>query len=420
MELAVRAAAEGLDVVGVRQPIVWPHVAFERHVVDVLVDVEEVAYLHEDFLSSQYGETRGKRLKLRPGFPVAHLLVVGSVAQVELVHVVEVDAVVAVGKVLVVAFADVEHAVVHAVEEDVGGLIVLAIDIEAALEDYRLNSRVFDAGVGVVAAVTDLPAAILVVGLEGEDRIVDGSHTFVLLVRLESEGAACFPIPAIHGSVAVGSCPAATYLQVHLLIQLHGIAEIAVGILFGNEVLHVHGSFPIHVPVAWRGLSVSCNAIGSLDEHADLVVEEVLRLRDDGEDGQIVGVVGIDVGSCDDRTWQEAFLEEAEAQNGGFLDVEAAVGARLAVGESRRAAVGGVAECSSSGYLDLNVEAFGEDAAVGAHNRRGQSLLAEVAGGVACFGCRFGSHSPFLAAIGGTCPRTAGNRLGVGDGRDDR
>ena len=419
MELAVRATAEGLDVVRVRYPVGWSHVALQCHVVHVFVDVQEVANLTVHSSRLRRSQAFGERLQLHPCLVVAHLLVVLCVAQVELVHVLEVDAVVAVGEVLVVALADVEHAEVLAVEEDMGGLVVLTVHIEPAAQHHLLYGRVFRARIGVVAAIAHLPAAVFVVGLRGEHGVADFVHAFVAAVGLQAERAARRPVYVVHPAVAVGARPATAYLQVHLLVQHDGVVCFAIGICLWHKVFHVDGTLPVHVPVAGILLSVAADAVGAFHEDAYLIVEEVARLRHNGEHRQVVVVVAEDVAARCDGAGQVAVADEAEAQDGGLVYVEASDAARLTMCLRGSAAVGGVAQRVARGDADADGEGFAEEARGGVCRGCLEAELSEMAFIVGGARCSVARPFPFVAAVGGACPGASGNGGRVLNGSDD-
>ena len=132
MELPITTTAESLYIIGICQPIRSPHIALQCHIVDILVHIQQVANLAICFLGVCLSQTSCQFQQLFPRFVVTYFLVILGIAQVELVHIVEVDTIVAVGKVLIVALADVEHPIILSVQEDMSGLIVLTIDIESA------------------------------------------------------------------------------------------------------------------------------------------------------------------------------------------------------------------------------------------------------------------------------------------------
>ena len=165
MELPVCTASEAFYIVGVRYPIRRAHIALKSHIVHVLVNIQEFANLTVYFCRLRLAQSCRQPLELRPCLIVAHLLIILVVAQVELVHIVEINAVVTIGKVLVVALTNIEHSVVQAVQEDVSRLIVLTINIESALQHNHLDGWVFRASISIVTTITNLPATVFVVSL---------------------------------------------------------------------------------------------------------------------------------------------------------------------------------------------------------------------------------------------------------------
>ena len=339
----VGTRAETLHVVGVRNPVATADVALEGHVVDVLVDVEPVAHLAVRLGALGPCQVRGQRKQFFPGHVVAHLLVVLGVAQVKLVHVVGIDTVVAVSEVLVVRLAYVQHSQVVAVDEHVGGLPVLAVDVEARRQGNHLQVGVLRAGVGVVASVPHLQAMVLVVRLMGEDGIVEVLLPLVAFVALQAEARLHFPVLAVHHASAPGSRPSAGYLEVALLVQ-HALVLTSLSAVEGDHVLHVNGAFPVHVPVLGRPLPVAGYAVGARHIDANLVVEEVGGLGDDAQDGQIVVVVPVDERAGDHGARQITVLQQDEAIDDGAADGELARRAGAAVTPAGGASVGGVAQ----------------------------------------------------------------------------
>ena len=276
VELAVCSTAEALHVVRVRYPIRRTNEAIQSHIVHVFVNVEKVANLAVRFLRLVLNQFLGQILKLQPSLVITQLLIVLGITQVELVHIVEVNAVVAEGKVLVIAFANVEHSVIIAVQEDVSWLIVLAINIEATLDYHHLYGWVFDASKGIVTTIANLPATILIIWLRREDGITNRIHAFVLLICLQAERTPCLPGSSINGCATISPRIASTNLKVHLLVQHQRIAAVAILVLNGNQILHVYWPLPIHIPIAGTALTIAAHSVGTLNEDANFVVEEVL------------------------------------------------------------------------------------------------------------------------------------------------
>ena len=249
----------------------WPVVAAEvklyGHVVDVFVDIHQVAYL---FISGLVSSIRREGIPFEESLSVAlHLHVARVWAHLKLVHLVGVDAVVGVCKVLVVGLTHVEHTHILAIDEVRDGLCRLSVDVEARAVYNLLQGSILDTAVGVVAAVAYLQCLVLQVGLVGKEGIVNRVVSLIYLARFELEGVGC-PCTA----------PSATHGEVHLLVYHHAT--------IGCDVLEVYGAVPVHIPVAGCALSVTRTSIDTLYIYAETVVVEVDGVGDNGNDRQCV------------------------------------------------------------------------------------------------------------------------------------
>ena len=399
MELAIAPAAKALDIVGVGNPVAGPDVTFQSHIVDVLVDVKAVAYLLVEFRSLLGRELKGKVHEFQPCLVVTNLLVVLRVAKVKLVHVLCVYAIIAISIVLVVAFAYVEHSHILAVEEDMGRLIVLTVDVEATLHHDLLQCRVDDTSIGVVASVAHLPAAILVVWLVGKDRTIDGVDTLVPLVCLDTEGGFHLPVLTVHHSASVRASPSSGYLHVYLLVHLRNVRNITILVLLRDKIFEVDGTLPVHVPVAGRALPIARNSIRTSGIYSYGIVVKVLGVGRNGDDRQVIVVVPVYIAARDHRTWQIAVCNEAETKDCSLCDIEPACRTRRAVGGRWSASIRSILQQRASRYGDPHGKRVGEDMTVHINLRRVKPLDGKLAAFVACIGRWSGSNAPFVCSI---------------------
>ena len=80
----------------------------------------------------------------------------------------------------------------------------------------------------------------------------------------------------------------------------------------GCDELKVDGSFPVHIDVGFAVVSTA-HTIVSVRIDTNVSVIKVFGIGGDGDDGQVIIVVAIDITACNDRTWEHACLEEAKA-----------------------------------------------------------------------------------------------------------
>ena len=317
--------AESLDVVA--RPVDSSHEHFRCHIVDVFVDVDDVA----DFLivGIVVGVVRQHHPIVEDVLRSAHLGVAGVGPDFELVDFVAAESVVGIGVVLVVGFAHVDETLVLSVDVEHHGLVFLSLHVESGGEYDALQGGILEAASVVVSAAAHLQGLVLEEGFAFEERVVEGILSFIAFAGLDLEG-----------TWFVGTAPSSCHCEVGFLAQ----AQRTVG----GEVFEVDGAVPVAVPVAGRGLSASGNAVGAADVASHVVVVEVGVVGGDGEDGEGEVLVVFDEGLRDDGAGQVAVLEGTYAQRGGLVEVEGLSGLHLvAVCACRCGPVGGVDECGS-------------------------------------------------------------------------
>ena len=255
--------SEPLDVVA--HPVAAAEIELHCHVVDVLIDIEQLPDL---LVCLGVGSIGGECDQLFVGIVGAALLHIERVgSDLELVDLVVAPSVVGIDIVLVVRLSHVEHADVLAVDELVGRLIALPVDIHTAREDDGLDGPVFQSVVVIVSSVSYLQCPVSDIWLRLEERI----YQFVVPTQF----FASFQLERMWSPCAA---PTAAHLQVDILVEHH--------LSVSGDIREVDGSFPVHIPVASRALSVARSSVGSLDIDADGVVVEEVRVADDRDDRQ--------------------------------------------------------------------------------------------------------------------------------------
>ena len=166
----------------------------------------------------------------------------------------------------------------------------------------------------------------------------------------------------------------------------------------GSNILKVDGSLPIHIDV---GISVvsSVHPICAVHINAYCIVIEVVGIGGDGDDGQIVVVVAIDITAGNDRTGEHSFLEETKAIDFCFADVEDAVLACHPVCERRRSTIDGVTKGGSFRNVDLNGEGVCKETGIGVYFRSIESEVCKVASVVGRGKCGFSCPTPFFTSV---------------------
>ena len=250
----LRARAEGLQVV--LRPVPVAEVELQGDVVDEVVDIDKLL----DFLiDCIVGGVFCQAIPAVEGILCAgHLDVVAVGRDFKLVLLFGAEAVVGVGKVLVVRLTHVDESDVVAVDEVHDRDVGLAVGINARTGDDGLQGGILDAAVAVVAAVADLDGLVLIERLLFEDGVVVVVFVPVVLsVGLELEGV-----------VSPTAAPAAARREVHFLIDDHTP-------VLGDE-FEVDGAVPVHVPVAFGILSVARTTVGTSLKQAVLAAVEVV------------------------------------------------------------------------------------------------------------------------------------------------
>ena len=370
--------AEGLHVVA--QPVVAAQEELGSHVVDILVDVQNLANL---VVGGGIGGIGREGHQVAVGEGRTALLHVERVGRdFKHLNLVIVPAVVGIDVVLVVGLAHVQHADVLAVEELMHGLVGLQVDVDACRLHDGGDGGVLDAADVVVATVANLQRAVVDVGLGLEEGI------FQLLRAAQFLGSFQF-----EGMGSPGTAPPTAHLEVYVLIEHH----LALGI----EVGEVDGALPVHVPVALRLLSVAGAAVGATHVDAQRVVVEESRVAHHAHHGQsVVVAVAEDEGSGGGGRRQVAVGEEAETVVGGLADAELPGGAGAPVLQRGQRAVYGVAQCAAGGNVDAQRHGAADQLRGLVDRRCCQLLLGEGGRSVRGAGrsCRRGA--PLIAAVG--------------------
>ena len=132
-------------------PVAVAQIELDGHVVAVLVDVEELADLGVGFGRGGVGRQVEQALHGFVGAALLHIARVGGTF--ELVDLVVVEAVVGIDEVLVAGFAEVDGALVDAIDDVPDGLIGLVVDVDVRTRDNLLEGHVEDAADGVAATI---------------------------------------------------------------------------------------------------------------------------------------------------------------------------------------------------------------------------------------------------------------------------
>ena len=270
------------------------------HIVDIFIDVQPAAYLG-------IGIAEGRPLReshqlVEAGGRAALLHIAGVAAHLELVYLVVAQPIVGIDVILIVGLAYVEHAYILSVDELMNGLIALYVDIHARRLEHIAQGSILQSGLVLVAAVAYLQGAVAYVGFlfeEGVRQVLVASHLLGTF-QLERMGQP-------------GTAPAATDLQLYILIEHHPAV--------GCEVREVHRALPVHVPVAGFSHAVAGPAVAAaLHQHTHLVAIEETVVAHYRYHRQVVVAVFIYIGTRSDRRGQHAVGKEAEAIAGGGAD----------------------------------------------------------------------------------------------------
>ena len=140
-----------------------------------------------------------------------------------------------------------------------------------------MDGGVLNAAVLVLSAVAHEHALEFDIWFTAEDGVAISVESLELLVALEFERRA-----VLEEIIArVETRPTAENGETGLLVQ--SLAVLSAGIR--NEILHVHGAFPVHVLVGGRLGIVGRPSIGTTYIEADFVVEEIVGMRTDADHG---------------------------------------------------------------------------------------------------------------------------------------
>ena len=176
-------------------------------------------------------------------------------------------------------------------------------------------------------------------------------------------------------------------------------------------------------------MSVTGLAVSAVAVDADHGVGEIGLIADDGDDGDGVFLVVLDITAGDGYAGQESFFEETEYVVGSLLDGKragTAFNARTTRFEtvcplfrSWQTTVGGIKECGSLRNLDLDIERIGEKFAADIDNWWSESVGGKDRGCVSGFWGGVGCPTPFVAAVSGTCIGCMTHSLRIGNAGDD-
>ena len=145
-ETSAIAVAERLDIV--LRPVAAADVKFNSHIVDILLDVNELLYL---LVARLVRSTFRQLHQLIPSFLGASLLHIAAVGRhLPLIHVVGVKTIDRKAVCLVVRLAQVQHTDIFTVDELMNRVPALCLQIEAAAAHHLLNGSVLDASAAVV------------------------------------------------------------------------------------------------------------------------------------------------------------------------------------------------------------------------------------------------------------------------------
>ena len=142
MEFTIGATTEAFHIIGVCYPIRGTHIAIQRHIVYVFINIQKVANLLISITGLCPCQSRRQIHQLKPRLIIAYLLIILGIAQIKLIHIIKVNTIVAVSIVFVVTFTDIKHTVIISVQEDMCRLIVLTIYIESARQHNRLKNGI--------------------------------------------------------------------------------------------------------------------------------------------------------------------------------------------------------------------------------------------------------------------------------------
>ena len=171
VELAIVTVAEQFGVIVVGHPILRTYVKLGGEVVAHLVNVAELTNLFPYSIVRRIG---GKIIAKVSPFLICDVITsLHSIttAVLKLVNFVCVDAIVGVGVVFVGGLTEVEHELVLAVDEHVGWLISLTVNIEATAGDNLMNGSIHDTAFAVVTTVAHDDGLASGIGFLRKDRV---------------------------------------------------------------------------------------------------------------------------------------------------------------------------------------------------------------------------------------------------------
>ena len=315
---------------------------------------------------------------------------IGTVLKVRVLKEVNlfiVIAVVGIDKLVIVGLAEVNHTFELTVDIFYHLHSALHIKVNARALDDGGQGGIHKTGVvlpDIVATITQKEGLVTDVGFLWEEGIVEAVLSVENLVRLQ-----------FHRTGIYLSCPSARDADIHILVKKHTLRR--------TDITEIHRTVPVLIPVGRIVTSITCDTIFPHDVYAPHRISEVFLIADDGDDGNSIVGIGLDITSGDGHTGQITVFEETEHIVGGLVDGEQAVVAYLTgsiAGGGRHAAIGGVHQGCALRYLHQNAESVLEDLATLIDNRLRQSVAGKYGCGIRGTGCRHCRPSPLFAAIG--------------------
>ena len=154
----------------VANPVATSQIEADGHVIDVLIDIQQLANLLVGLGIGGIGGEGNELIERLAG--TAHLNVARVGTLLKLVDFIVIPSEVGEDEMLVVRLTHVHHTHILAIEEEVGGLIALSIDIDLAGLDDGLQGRILETGTVVITTATNLEGTVADIGLGREERIL--------------------------------------------------------------------------------------------------------------------------------------------------------------------------------------------------------------------------------------------------------
>ena len=209
-----------------------------------------------------------------------------------------------VGKVVVVGFAQVQHATHLPVHIFYDRHVRLHIEVDARALDDGFERRIDETGVvapDVVSAIAEEQGLAADIGLLREEGEVEAVLSVKRFARLQFER-----------TVLLGTGVAARNLDVYVLIEQHFALR--------REVAEIHGTVPRLIVILRLGLSVARLAVGAvaIAVEAYLGVGEIFLIANDADDRERILVGCLYEAAGDRHAGQVSVLIETEHIVGGF------------------------------------------------------------------------------------------------------